>query len=218
MTTVLETASTTETWPRPTLLEDAQILRRDARTLRKAIRRSVSTSPEAFLKTIDDVNALSIEYLEKDIREAAWVVIQKGKEVVGIAVSRRPHREMDRDIDPEGARFIESVWIAPGLRGKQMGERLVRFLFEVECEKNPKIKQFFLWVFEENHRAIRLYDRMKFVDTKVRQKCNVVGRTEIKYRLTLDTAVAKATETATNEAARRDDANKYGVTYRVLGA
>ena len=46
----------------------------------------------------------------------------------------------------------------------------------------------------------------------------MVGRTEVKYRLTLDTAVAKATETAVNEAARRKDFDDFGVTYRVLGA
>ena len=79
---------------------------------------------------------------------------------------------MDSDIDPTEARFIESVWIAPGFRGNQLGERLVRFLFKVECKKNLAIKQFLLWVFEENHPAICLYRRMKFVDTGISQRLN----------------------------------------------
>jgi ribosomal protein S18 acetylase RimI-like enzyme len=211
VTSTLESTSTTETGRRPTLCEDAE-------TLRRAIRDSISTSPEAFLKTVDDVNGLSDDYWEKDIGEATWAVIERAKQVVGIAVSREPHRETDRDIDPDEARFIESVWITPELREKQMGERLVRFLFEVECKKNQKLKQFFLWVFEENQPAIHLYQRMKFVNTGIRQRCNLVGRTEIKYRLTLDTAVVKATEKAVNEAARRKDLDDFGVTYRVLGA
>ena len=135
----------------------------------------------------------------------------------GLQFQGSPDREADRDIEPDEARFIESVWIAPELRGNRMGERLVRFLFEVECKKNLKIKQFLLWVFEENQSAIRLYQRMKFVATGVSQRCNLVGRTEIKYRLTLDTAVARATEKAVNEAARRKDLDDFGMTYRVLG-
>lgn len=211
MTDTLEAASTTETWRRPTLREDAE-------TLQRAIRVSISTSPEAFLKTVDDVNGMSDDYWEKDIREATWAVIERAGQVVGIAVSREPHREADRDIEPDEARFIESVWIVPELRENQIGERLVRFLFEVECKKNQKIKQFLLWVFEENQPAIRLYQRMKFVNTGVSQRCNLVGRTEIKYRLMLDTVLVKASEKAVNEAARRKDLDDFGVTYRVLGA
>jgi ribosomal protein S18 acetylase RimI-like enzyme len=94
----------------------------------------------------------------------------------------------------------------------------VRFLFEAECSKNPEIEHFYLWVFEENQRAIHLYQRMKFVSTGMSQRLNLVGRTEIKYQLTLDTAVVKATETAVNEATRRKDQEDFGVTYRVLGA
>jgi ribosomal protein S18 acetylase RimI-like enzyme len=212
VTNTLEAASATETRRSPTLHEDAE-------TLRKAIRKSVATSPEAFLKTVDDVNGMSDDYWEKDIDGATWAVIEKADgQVVGIAVSRRPHRDMDKEIDPDKARFIESVWIAPELRRKRMGERLVRFLFEVECENNPEIEQFFLWVFEENYPAICLYQRMKFASTGISQHLNLSGRTEIKYQLTLDTAVVKATETAVNEAARRKDLDDFGVTYRVLGA
>ena len=204
MTSALGTASTPETRPRPTLREDAE-------TLRIAIRESIATSPEAFLKTVDDIDGMSTDYWEKDISDATWAVIESAKKVVGIAVARKPHRETDSDIEPDEARFIESVWIAPELRGKQMGERLVRFLFEVECKKHPKIKRFLLWVFEENHRAIRLYQRMQFVNTGISQRCNLVDRTEIKYQLTLDMAVIEA-------AARRIDLDDLNMTYRVLGA
>src|SRR5690349_20002117 len=86
-------------------------IRGDAELLQNAIRDSVTTSPEAFLKTVADVNLLSIEYWEKEIDKSTWAVIQRGEEVVGIAVAKRPDREIDTDIDPEKARFIESVWI-----------------------------------------------------------------------------------------------------------
>jgi ribosomal protein S18 acetylase RimI-like enzyme len=191
---------------------------RDARILQRAIRDSVSTSPEAFLKTIGDVDELPLDHWEKEIDSSTWTVIERGQEVVGIAVARWPHREMDRGIDPKTSRFIESVWIGPELRGRQMGERLMRFLFEMECEKNPNIKQFLLWVFDTNHRAIRLYERMGFSDTLLRNKDTRGDRTELKYQLAFDTVVMKATEKAVNEAVRRADWRQFGVTYRILGA
>ena len=83
MTGALGTASTPETRPRPTLREDAK-------TLRRAICESISTSPEAFLKTVDDVYGMSDDYWEKEIGEATWAVIERAKQVVGIAVSREP--------------------------------------------------------------------------------------------------------------------------------
>src|ERR1700730_11846987 len=97
--------NSSETGHRPTL--------RDAQILQKAIRESISTSPEAFLKTVDDVDERSIDYWEKEIDTSTWAVIQRGEAVVGIAVARLPDREMDTDIDPTTARFIESVWITP---------------------------------------------------------------------------------------------------------
>jgi ribosomal protein S18 acetylase RimI-like enzyme len=213
----LEAESLIETGQRP-VLSDAEILQ-------EAIRESVSTSPEAFLKTVSDVDGFSVEYWEKEIASSTWVVIQRGSKVVGIAVSRFPDREMDNDLNPIEARFIESVWIAPELRGNRMGERLVRFLFEVERKKSPVIKQFLLWVFDKNDRAIRLYKRMRFKGTGESQQCNRIGRIELKlkYQLRFNAgvpvigAVVKAITEARNRAARRRDLRKYGVTYRILG-
>ena len=99
-----------------------------------------------------------------------------------------------------------------------MGERLVRFLFEVEC-KNSEIKQFLLWVFDKNHRAIRLYERMGFVYTGIKNH-NIRGdgtELQFQYQLTFDTAVVKATETVVDEAARRADLREFDVRYRILG-
>jgi ribosomal protein S18 acetylase RimI-like enzyme len=205
----LEATGLTETGQEPGL--------GDARILQKAIRDSVSTSPEAFLKTVDDVDELELDYWEKEIYSSTWAVIERGQEVVGIAVARWPHREMDQDIDPKTSRFIESVWIHPELRGRQMGERLMRFLFDVECEKNADIRQFLLWVFDKNHRAIRLYERMGFVYTEQRHEDTRGGRTEIQYQLAFDTVVMKTTGKAVDEAARQDDLRQFGVSYRILG-
>jgi ribosomal protein S18 acetylase RimI-like enzyme len=204
----LQAESATGTRPGPTLRDEAE-------TLQEAIRQSISTSPGAFLKTIDDVDEMSIEYWEKDISSFTWAVIQKGGDVVGIAVAR-PNREIDGQGKPGEVRFIESVWITPELRGHQLGERLVRFLFEMECRKDQNIRQFLLWVFDENRRAIRLYQRMGFEDTGISQQVNRIGRTELKFKYQYNT-VKQATAAAVNDAARREDLRRFGVRYRILG-
>jgi ribosomal protein S18 acetylase RimI-like enzyme len=188
---------------------------RDAELLQRAIRKSISTSPEAFLKTIDDVDNKSIDYWEKEIDSSTWVVIQRGREVVGIAVSRSDY-EMHSDIDPAETRFIESVWINPKLRRRGMGERLVRYLLEMECERYADVKQFLLWVFKENDRAIQLYTRIGF---EYRQQQPVMsGRTELKveYLMSLETT-AMVTDAGASQAGRQDDLRQYGVAYRLLG-
>ena len=192
------------------------VLFRDARILQRAMRKSIDISPDAFLKTVDDVDKKPIGYWMNEIRSSTWAVIERGDEVLGIAAAKWPDREIDIE-DQSTARFIESVWIAPELRGHRMGERLVRYLFEVECRKNPDIRQFLLWVLDENHPARRLYRRMGFKYTAVKQ-WHHPGMTELKYRLTFGSVVVKAIETAMNEAARRADLREFGVRYRILGA
>ena len=82
----------------------------DAQTLQKAIRKSIVTSPDAFLKTIDDVDRKSIYEWEIEVKSATWAVAQRGQEVVGIAAAKWPDPENDADIDkPETTRFIEWV-------------------------------------------------------------------------------------------------------------
>jgi ribosomal protein S18 acetylase RimI-like enzyme len=194
-------------------------LRDEALTLQKAMRESISTSRDAFLKTVDDVNEKPIDHWEREILSSTWAVIQRGKEIVGIGAAKRPDRETYNDLeDPAKARFIESVWIAPQLRRRRMGERLVKYLFEVECGRNPNIRQFLLWVLEENLPAINLYLHMGFDYTGVKQWHDQVGKTELKYQVAYDSEMVKAIAATVNKAARRDDLRKFGVRYRILGA
>ena len=186
---------------------------RDAEILEKAMRKAISTSPEAFLTTMDDLDHKEADYWESEISSATWAVIQKGDKVVGFAVARWPHHEMDRDVDPVAARFIESVWIDPELRGKRRAERLVRFLFEVERAKSPSVNRFLLWVFDKNRTAIRLYKRMGFTYVTRQELGDESGRTELRYEYQLE---PDALEAQAALAARQDDLRKHGLVYRVL--
>ncbi len=187
---------------------------RDAQMLKEAMHEATSTSPEAFLMTIDDIKAKEADYWEREISSSTWAVIQKGDKVVGFAVARWPDGEMDRDVDPAAARFIESVWIHPKLRRQRLAERLVRFLFEVERAKSPGIRQFLLWVFDKNDKAIRLYERMGFRRVGRQKLDDQSGREELRYEYRLEPD-ARRMQAAL--AARLDDLRTSGLVYRVLG-
>jgi ribosomal protein S18 acetylase RimI-like enzyme len=188
--------------------------RTDAQILEQAVRQSITTDPAAFLKTSEDVQNRAPDYWHKEIDSATWVVIQKGVEVVGIAVARFPDLEVDRNINRTRSRFIESVWIAPEFRGRGLGERLVRFLFETEWSESPDVRQFLLWVLEKNDPAIKLYKRMGFRRVGEQKLPDLSGRTEFRYEYVLDPDQAQM-EAAVGE--RQADLRKEGLTYRVLG-
>lgn len=188
-------------------------LRRDAKILQKALRKAVRTSPDAFSKTVEDVKEKPLDYWIDEIRSSTWAVAQRGRKVIGIVAGKRP--DSDKDIEDQTiTRYIESVWISPRFRRLGLGEQLIRYLLEEEYRKNKRIRYFLLWVFVTNESAIKFYERMGFVLTSER---NEGVKTEIKYRLDLDSVVNAAVYLAVNDATRRADRRQYGVTYRILG-
>ncbi len=191
----------------------SSVLRRDAKILRSALRKAVRTSPDSFIKTVEDVNAKPLDYWIDEIRSSTWAVAQRGKKVIGIVAGKCPDSDKDAE-DQAITRYIESVWITPRFRRLGLGERLIKYLLEAEYRKNRHIRYFLLWVFTTNDPAIRLYEHMGFVLTPER---NEGIRTEIKYRLDFDSVVHAAVGWAVNDATRREDWRQYGVTYRLLG-
>lgn len=192
-------------------------LRADAEILHHVMREAVRSSPGSFLRTVDDVDAEPPDYWINEVRSAKWAVAQRAGEVVGVAASKHPDPEMDRE-DPATARYIESVWVTPGLRRKRLGERLVKYLLTTEYWSNQSIRQFVLWVYATNASAMRLYEHIGFVRTPERNvERSVRGtRTEIKYRLDFDPEVHTTVSLVTREARRQDQLHR-GVTYRLLG-
>jgi ribosomal protein S18 acetylase RimI-like enzyme len=186
----------------------------DAQLLKAAMHEAISTSPDAFLTTTSELKARDADYWEREIRSFTWAVIQRGADVVGFAVAKWPDGDMDRDVDPVAARFIESVWIHPKLRGKRRAERLMRFLFEVELAKSPGIERFLLWVFDKNEYAIRLYKRIGFKRVAKQEVPDGSGRIELcfEYWMKPDSPGVQAAR-----ADRQDDLHAHGLVYRVLG-
>jgi ribosomal protein S18 acetylase RimI-like enzyme len=198
---------------RPIDTSASSVISQDATTLNEALRKVVRTSPEALLRTMEDVDAMSPEYWVHEVRSSTWVIAQQGEEVVGVAACKRP--DPDKDVeDRTESRYIESVWISPELRGNRLGERLIKYLMHAEHRKNRFVRQFLLWVFPTNSSAITLYKRLGFVWTHEKHEG---VRTEIKYRLNVDPGTRAAIHQTVDEAAFLADKEKFGVTYRVLG-
>lgn len=190
----------------------SSVLRADAETLHCVMREAVRSSPGSFLRTVEDVDAVPPDYWINEVRSAKWAVAQRGGEVVGLAASKHPNPEIDRE-DPATARYIESVWVTPGLRRRRLGERLIKYLLTAEYWSNQSIRQFVLWVYVSNAAAMRLYEHIGFVKTPER---NVGARTEVKYRLDFNPEV-HTTISLVPHGTRLLDQLHRGVTYRVLG-
>lgn len=110
------------------------------------MREAVSTSPGAFLTTVAEIDARSSDHWEDELRSSTWAVVQRGDEVFGIAAAKLPSDDDGYIRHSQTARFIESVWIAPSMRGNGYGERLIKYLFDAECKKSADVDRFFVWV------------------------------------------------------------------------
>ncbi len=189
----------------------SEALKTQAKSLRDAVQEAVRTSPDSFLKTLEDVEVKGLDYWRHEIQSSTWVLAERNGKVVGVAACKPPEKGKDEESE-EDSRYIESVWIDPALRRQRLGKRLICYLMAAEFRKNLNIRQFLLWVFETNSPAISLYERMEFVQTGDRHDD---FKPEIKYRLVVNPETAAAISQTVNEAL--GDKEKSGVTYRVLG-
>ncbi len=143
-------------------------------------------------------------------------MVQVEDEVLGIAAAKPPGGGDTTYADPTKACFIESVWIAPSIRGNGVGERLVTYL--IEERRKVGIQRFYLWVIDHNAPAIGLYDRMKFERTGRSAPLPAWRGREIQYLLAFDSDVTDDYELGQNVDARVLDQEKFGITYRLLGS
>jgi ribosomal protein S18 acetylase RimI-like enzyme len=183
------------------------------RILRDAIRESITTSPASFLTTADEVAGEDPAYWEPRLRSAAWAVAELRDKVVGIAAAKAPG-EVDGYALQENACFIESVWIAPEVRQHGIGERLVTYL--IEQQRQVGVQKFYLWVFDHNTSAKRLYQRMEFKATG--NPSILPHRLEVQFVREFGSDVIDAEELARNAARRDQDRRELEITYRMLSS
>jgi ribosomal protein S18 acetylase RimI-like enzyme len=193
--------------------KETSVIFQDAKTLEDIMREAIRTSPDSFITTLVDVASKKANDWIHEIESSTWVVAERHGRGVGVAACKSPEPGKDQE-SGQDSRYIESVWIDPDLRGRRLGERLIRYLMAAEFRKNPDVRQFLLWVFETNEPAINLYERMDFVLTGDRHDGS---RPEIKYRLDVNPKNYTESWQAADEVLLGVGKEKYGVTYKVLG-
>lgn len=63
--------------------------------------------------------------------------------------------------------FLEYLWVARQWRGSGFGNFMISTV--VKRLQADGVRTVFLWVIDDNHRAIHFYERAGFVSTHVRQ-------------------------------------------------
>jgi ribosomal protein S18 acetylase RimI-like enzyme len=214
------TALAGETAATETLLDvvPAGPRRSDAQILQWARSESVSTSPEAFLSTVAEIDEKPEAYWKNELRSSTWLVVEDGDKVLAIAAAKRPDdRDKENITNSPRACFIESVWIAPSVRRRGLGTLLVKYL--VEIQRSRGIQDFYLWVFDKNRPAIELYERLGFRPTGLAHVVDKPVRRprihEIQYVLMCDRVSPGDSEKTLGSLER--DLLSYGVSYRLLG-
>jgi ribosomal protein S18 acetylase RimI-like enzyme len=182
-----------------------------ARILRDTILVSIGTSPGAFLATAVQIKKEPPAFWEGELTSSTWAVVKYRNKIVGIAAAKSPG-EMDSYALQGEACFIESVWVAPRIRGNGVGERLVTYL--IEQKRKAGIRKFYLWVFDHNTPAIKLYRRMNFKPTGYPPA--LVDLPEIQYLREFDSDVIDDEELGCNAAARKLDRRRFRITYHML--
>ena len=180
----------------------------DWQVLRDVVIKSLTTSPDAFLTTLDQVATRKPRFWQKKLRSAQWAVVQRHGETLGIAAAKQPLKT-DECALPDKACFIESVWIDPCLRRHGVGQRLVTYL--IQQRRQAGIQDFYLWVVNHNDPAIRLYDRMDFKRTDRESELP-----ETQFLRKFDSDLVDEEEVQRNLAERADDERNLEITYRML--
>jgi ribosomal protein S18 acetylase RimI-like enzyme len=196
---------------RPDSVAPHSASRADWCILRDTILESIDTSPGAFLATADQIRGEPPEFWERKLRSSTWTVVHRRDKILGIAAASSPG-EIDLYALQEKTCFIESVWIAPCMRGNGVGERLVTYL--IEQKRKVGIRQFYLWVFDHNASAIRLYKRMDFKPTG--HSSALLDACEIQYLRDFDSDVIDDEELERNATARKRDRRGLGITYLMI--
>jgi ribosomal protein S18 acetylase RimI-like enzyme len=183
-----------------------------ARILRDTILESIDTSPRAFLATADQILREPPAFWEGELASSTWAVARRGGKILGIAAAKPPG-EMDASYALQAeACFIESVWVAPCVRGNRVGERLVTYL--IEQKRKAGVRKFYLWVFDRNTPAIQLYERMDFKPTG--HPPVLLDPLEVQYLLEFDSDVTDKDELKRNAIARKWDRKRFRIKYSML--
>jgi GNAT superfamily N-acetyltransferase len=164
-------------WMRRPRLDIALLHPREWPALCKARLRALQESPEAFASAYDREAQFTADDWLSTFEGSSWVVARTGEDIVGLARSlQNPGRPRVRN--------VESVWVDPAFRRHGITRALVETLAQVE--RPAGVREFLVWVLEDNHDARLVYAHLGFEPTGERQPLpSAAGRVEVRLRLDL---------------------------------
>lgn len=118
--------------------------------------RALRDAPDAFWATADEEEGLSpAQWRERLAAGAMFVAVSDGR-LVGLAVAG-PHWREPADAG------LSSLWVAPELRGSAAAAALVAAV--AAWARGAGYRRLRLEVADDNHRAVRFYERLGFTST-----------------------------------------------------
>jgi ribosomal protein S18 acetylase RimI-like enzyme len=148
------------------------------RTLQYLRLSALLDSPDLFLSTYAKEAEFSAEQWQAEFVRGEWHACSKDGELAGlIGVTREPGGSPFE-------RYIEYLWVAPSHRRKGIASyMLATVLGDLRAVGVPTA---LLWILDGNEAAMRLYEKVGFVRTNVREPIHArPGRSEELMRLTL---------------------------------
>jgi len=146
----------------------------DWRTLRRVRLRALADSPRAFISDYDIERSWTESRWRHSFIDALWVVTVARRRTVGVA------RAVGAPERPSDERHLESVWVDPRHRRTGVFRTLVRYL----VEREPDVRDWLVWVLDDNASARAVYERLGFEPTGERQALpDDSGRIEERLRL-----------------------------------
>jgi ribosomal protein S18 acetylase RimI-like enzyme len=147
-------------------------------TLRDIRLAALRESPLAFLSTHDQEKAFGPERWLSEFTRGNWHVgTIDGRPVSLVGITREPETKAHEC-------YLEYVWVAPEVRRRGVAFRMLTDL--LDHLRASGISTVFLWVLDGNGGATRLYKRIGFVSSNLRQPLEArPGRSEELMHVTL---------------------------------
>jgi GNAT superfamily N-acetyltransferase len=130
--------------------------------LRDVRLRALRESPLSFLVKYDQEERYSQKRWQTEFDRGDWIVGELDGEYVCLTGVTRKFSA------PRDERYLEYVWVAPGLRGRRTAfDMLTDIISEL---KDYGVRTIFLWtLFKDNKAAQSLYERLLFTSNKLQR-------------------------------------------------
>jgi ribosomal protein S18 acetylase RimI-like enzyme len=122
---------------------------------------ALKESPESFLAQYDEEMTFTQERWRSEFDRGIWYIGFRHKRAMSMVGCTR-----EKDT-PSSECFLEYCWVDPEFRGRGVAFQLLTDI--VDKLRATGVRRAFLWVMDGNDAAVRLYRRVGFVSSKIRQ-------------------------------------------------